>query len=142
MTTVSIHGLTHGQTVCDRTTGVYGYVHAYGVVTARGPMAEVRWEGVLGRTEELTAWSATHLVPVSGDLPRAPRPLGRPHVPTAFPDGVSAPRVTPRKPRSRSPQTGTEHTCNGGHGPMWGRKLPGCPRCEELLAGAASRTRG
>ena len=27
----------------------------------------------------------------------------------------------------------TKHTCNG---PVFGRKTPGCPRCDELLAGA------
>lgn len=31
----------------------------------------------------------------------------------------------------------TKHTCNEGHGPAFGRKTPGCPRCDELLAGAA-----
>jgi hypothetical protein len=29
------------------------------------------------------------------------------------------------------------HTCNEGRGPAFGRKTPGCPRCNELLAGAA-----
>lgn len=28
----------------------------------------------------------------------------------------------------------TRHTCGG---PSFGRKTPGCPRCDELLAGAA-----
>jgi hypothetical protein len=28
----------------------------------------------------------------------------------------------------------TKHTCGG---PAFGRKTPGCPRCDELLAGAA-----
>ena len=28
----------------------------------------------------------------------------------------------------------TKHTCGG---PVFGRKTPGCPRCDELLAGAA-----
>lgn len=27
----------------------------------------------------------------------------------------------------------TKHTCGG---PKWGRKTPGCPRCDALLAGA------
>lgn len=31
----------------------------------------------------------------------------------------------------------TKHTCNHGNGPVFGRKTPGCPRCDELLAGAA-----
>jgi hypothetical protein len=31
-------------------------------------------------------------------------------------------------------QTTTRHTCGG---PAFGRKTPGCPRCDELLAGAA-----
>lgn len=30
--------------------------------------------------------------------------------------------------------TTTRHTCGG---PVFGRKTPGCPRCDELLAGAA-----
>lgn len=30
--------------------------------------------------------------------------------------------------------TTTQHTCGG---PVFGRKTPGCPRCDELLAGAA-----
>ena len=33
----------------------------------------------------------------------------------------------------------TQHTCNGGRGPAFGRKTPGCPRCDELIAGAAPR---
>lgn len=31
----------------------------------------------------------------------------------------------------------TAHTCGG---PTFGRKTPGCPRCDELLAGAAPVT--
>lgn len=34
----------------------------------------------------------------------------------------------------------TKHTCNGGRGPAFGRKTPGCPRCDELAAGAEPRT--
>lgn len=30
----------------------------------------------------------------------------------------------------------TTHTCGG---PVFGQKTPGCPRCDELLAGAAPR---
>ncbi|MFJ8742397.1 hypothetical protein ACIRL2_23765 [Embleya sp. NPDC127516] len=30
----------------------------------------------------------------------------------------------------------TKHTCNGGRGPTFGRKTAGCPRCDELIAGA------
>lgn len=30
----------------------------------------------------------------------------------------------------------TKHTCNDGRGPAFGRKTAGCPRCDELLAGA------
>lgn len=142
MTTVTVHGLTHGTPVYHRHTHVYGYVHAYGVLTSQGPMAEVRWEGPVPSTEALTTHLAAVLVPLSGNLPRAPRPVGRPPVPVAFPDGVRAPRVTPRKARSRTPQTGTEHRCNGGRGPVWGRKTRGCPRCEEILAGAPARTWG
>lgn len=33
----------------------------------------------------------------------------------------------------------TKHTCNDGEGPRFGRKTAGCPRCDELLAGAAPR---
>jgi hypothetical protein len=33
--------------------------------------------------------------------------------------------------------TTTRHSCNGGNGPAFGRKTAGCPRCDELLAGAA-----
>lgn len=31
----------------------------------------------------------------------------------------------------------TKHTCNAGNGPVFGRKTLGCPRCDELSAGAA-----
>lgn len=37
------------------------------------------------------------------------------------------------------PTVPTAHTCNGGRGPFFGRKMPGCPRCDELLAGAPAR---
>ena len=30
--------------------------------------------------------------------------------------------------------TTTKHTCGG---PVFGKKTPGCPRCDELLAGSA-----
>lgn len=33
----------------------------------------------------------------------------------------------------------TSHTCNDGNGPAFGRKTPGCPRCDELLSGAKPR---
>lgn len=33
----------------------------------------------------------------------------------------------------------TLHTCNDGNGPKGGVKTPGCPRCDELLAGATPR---
>ncbi|THJ76069.1 MULTISPECIES: hypothetical protein [Frankia] len=32
--------------------------------------------------------------------------------------------------------TSTAHTCNDGTGPRWGRRTAGCPRCDELAAGA------
>lgn len=32
----------------------------------------------------------------------------------------------------------TKHICNDGNGPAFGRKTTGCPRCDELLAGAKS----
>ena len=34
----------------------------------------------------------------------------------------------------------TKHTCNGDRPPVFGRKTPGCARCDELLAGAAPVT--
>lgn len=30
----------------------------------------------------------------------------------------------------------TKHICNASNGPVFGRKTAGCPRCDELLAGA------
>jgi hypothetical protein len=33
--------------------------------------------------------------------------------------------------------TTTKHTCNNGNGPAFGKKTAGCPRCDELLDGAA-----
>lgn len=33
----------------------------------------------------------------------------------------------------------TAHTCNDGAGPHFGKKTLGCPRCDELSAGAAPR---
>lgn len=30
----------------------------------------------------------------------------------------------------------TKHTCNDGNGPYFGKKTAGCPRCDELTAGA------
>ncbi len=36
-----------------------------------------------------------------------------------------------------SKSTTTKHTCNGARGPAFGRKTPGCPRCDEMIAGAA-----
>lgn len=30
----------------------------------------------------------------------------------------------------------TRHTCNDGRGPAFGRATAGCPRCDELIAGA------
>lgn len=32
----------------------------------------------------------------------------------------------------------TKHTCNNGKNPVFGRKTPGCARCDELIAGAPS----
>lgn len=31
----------------------------------------------------------------------------------------------------------TKHTCNSGNGLVFGRKTVGCPRCDEMIAGAA-----
>lgn len=42
------------------------------------------------------------------------------------------------KPAPAKPEF-TEHTCNNGRGPYYGRKTPGCPRCDELIAGAPAR---
>jgi hypothetical protein len=36
--------------------------------------------------------------------------------------------------RINSESTTTKHTCGG---PVFGRKTAGCPRCDELIAGAA-----
>lgn len=36
--------------------------------------------------------------------------------------------------------TKTPHTCNDGQGPHFGKKTPGCPRCDELSTGAAPRS--
>jgi hypothetical protein len=33
----------------------------------------------------------------------------------------------------------TKHTCNDGRGPAFGRRTRGCPRCDELAAGARPR---
>lgn len=30
----------------------------------------------------------------------------------------------------------TKHTCNAGRGPVFGKRTSGCPRCDELAAGA------
>lgn len=38
--------------------------------------------------------------------------------------------------------TKTEHTCNNGGGPHFGRLTAGCPRCDQLLAGDSPRTLG
>jgi len=32
------------------------------------------------------------------------------------------------------------HTCNGDRPPVFGRRTPGCPRCEELANGAQTRS--
>lgn len=38
--------------------------------------------------------------------------------------------------------TSTQHTCcPPGRGPAFGRKTPGCPRCDELIGGAPARDR-
>jgi hypothetical protein len=31
------------------------------------------------------------------------------------------------------PKSSTPHTCNGGNGPRFGAKTPGCHRCDEIL---------
>lgn len=36
----------------------------------------------------------------------------------------------------RTTNEAAQHTCGG---PVFGRKTPGCPRCDELLAGAPAR---
>lgn len=35
-------------------------------------------------------------------------------------------------------RTATRHTCNDGFGPVFGRKAPGCPRCDELIAASTT----
>ena len=40
---------------------------------------------------------------------------------------------------TKTTTTGTKHTCNDGQGPAFGRKTPGCPRCDELASGAKPR---
>jgi hypothetical protein len=42
------------------------------------------------------------------------------------------------QPGREAVTTPTAHTCGG---PKFGRKTPGCPRCDELLAGAPARDR-
>lgn len=37
--------------------------------------------------------------------------------------------------REQEEDVTTKHTCNHGNGPVFGRKTPGCPRCDQLLAG-------
>ena len=37
------------------------------------------------------------------------------------------------QPTKSPPAVATRHTCGG---PVFGQKTPGCPRCDELLAGA------
>lgn len=34
----------------------------------------------------------------------------------------------------------TQHTCNDGRGPFFGRLTTGCPRCDQLAAGDEPRT--
>jgi len=36
----------------------------------------------------------------------------------------------------------TQHNCNDGAEPFFGKKTPGCPRCDELLNGAPVRKLG
>jgi hypothetical protein len=48
------------------------------------------------------------------------------------------------QPGREAVTTPTAHTCPlppGRKSPAFGRKTPGCPRCDELLAGAAPRDR-
>lgn len=40
------------------------------------------------------------------------------------------------EPELDAPQSTTKHTCNGGRGPVFGRRTAGCPRCKELDDGA------
>lgn len=46
--------------------------------------------------------------------------------------------MTSPQPGRQAVTTPTQHTCGG---PKFGRKTPGCPRCDELLAGDAPRDR-
>jgi hypothetical protein len=49
--------------------------------------------------------------------------------------GVGSARPT-EAPDGSATEAPARHTCNDGRGPAWGRKTPGCPRCDELAAGA------
>lgn len=49
-----------------------------------------------------------------------------------------APEPAPEAEPARQTEP-AKHTCNGGRGPHFGRKTAGCPRCDELLAGAEPR---
>jgi hypothetical protein len=57
-----------------------------------------------------------------------------PHIPA---DDTGAP-LTPDAITSAK----TEHTCNDGRGPHFGRLTPGCPRCDQLAAGDPPRALG
>jgi hypothetical protein len=50
----------------------------------------------------------------------------------------AAPKPAPETAPARRAEP-AKHTCNGGQGPHFGRKTAGCPRCDELLAGAEPR---
>jgi hypothetical protein len=56
--------------------------------------------------------------------------VGRPSAPSAG---------SAQGPTHDACEAPTQHTCNAGAGPYFGRKTPGCPRCDELLEGAEPR---
>ncbi len=64
-------------------------------------------------------------------LPRFFRSLGFDPFPESTPAGQT--------PAAPAEPVFVAHTCNGGRGPFYGRKTPGCPRCDQLIAGAAPR---
>ena len=49
------------------------------------------------------------------------------------------PRSRPATRRMLRSADDLRHTCNDGDGPHFGRRTAGCPRCDELTAGAAPR---
>lgn len=55
-------------------------------------------------------------------------------------DGSDNAVILDKSERFQSKLTPTLHTCNDGCGPDFGRLTQGCPRCDELRAGAPTRS--